>query len=391
MGIHGLSKFLGDQCPHVLRETKLENHFGRKIGLDASMAMYQFLIAVRSSGGEGAAMSQLTNEAGEVTSHLQGMFHRTIRMMEAGLKPVYVFDGKPPELKSKELDKRREGRLAAEAELKAAIESGDTEAQDKFSKRTVRATREQGDDCKRLLKLMGVPFYEAATEAEAQCAVLNKAGKLFATGTEDMDALTFGTPVLLRHLTFSEARKMPVLEIHLDEVLTALEISMDSFIDLCILMGCDYLPSIKGIGPKTAYTLVKKYGSIEKILESDEMKKQDKWAVPDDFLANFKSAREFFQKPDVHQLDGEFKWTDPDEEGLLAFLVDEKSFQKERVLKAIEKLKKTKGQATQGRLESFFGPSTMTKRKVEAPPSKGVKKAKPATAKGKAGGGKPRK
>ena len=44
MGIHGLSKFLGDQCPHVLRETKLENHFGRKIGLDASMAMYQFLV-----------------------------------------------------------------------------------------------------------------------------------------------------------------------------------------------------------------------------------------------------------------------------------------------------------------------------------------------------------
>lgn len=46
-----------------------------------------------------------------------------------------------------------------------------------------------------------------------------KAGKVFATATEDMDALTFGSNVLLRHLTFSEARKMPIQEIHLDKVL----------------------------------------------------------------------------------------------------------------------------------------------------------------------------
>lgn len=54
-----------------------------------------------------------------------------------------------------------------------------------------------------------------------------KAGKVFATATEDMDALTFGSSVLLRHLTFSEARKMPVQEIHLDRVLEGLALSQD--------------------------------------------------------------------------------------------------------------------------------------------------------------------
>ena len=80
------------------------------------------------------------------------------------------------------------------------------------------------------------------------------------------DTLCFKTPILLRHLTFSEARKMPIVEIHLDRILAELELSMDEFIDLCILLGCDYCDSIKGIGPHRALTLIKEHKSIEKIL-----------------------------------------------------------------------------------------------------------------------------
>ena len=64
----------------------------------------------------------LTNEAGEVTSHIQGLFNRTIRLMTNGIKPVYVFDGKPPTLKGGELAKRTKGRAKAAADLKAAEE-----------------------------------------------------------------------------------------------------------------------------------------------------------------------------------------------------------------------------------------------------------------------------
>ena len=101
-------------------------------------------------------------------------------------------------------------------------EAGDAEAVEKFARRTVRVTSEHNDECKKLLRLMGIPYVEAPCEAEAQCAALCKAGKVYATASEDMDSITFGTPVLLRHLTFSEARKMPIHEYHYAKVVEGL-------------------------------------------------------------------------------------------------------------------------------------------------------------------------
>src|SRR3978361_37860 len=101
MGITGLTKLISDNAPSAIRNNDIKNYFGRKVAIDASMSIYQFLIAVRQKDGV-----QLSNEAGETTSHLMGMFYRTIRMMENGIKPVYVFDGKPPDLKNGELAKR---------------------------------------------------------------------------------------------------------------------------------------------------------------------------------------------------------------------------------------------------------------------------------------------
>ena len=77
-----------------------------------------------------------------------------------------------------------------------------------MTKRSVRVTREQNEEAKKLLRLIGVPVIEAPTEAEAQCAELCRGGKVWAAGSEDMDTLTFGTPRMVRHLTFSEARKV---------------------------------------------------------------------------------------------------------------------------------------------------------------------------------------
>ena len=113
-------------------------------------------------------------------------------------------------------------KTQAEAEHVEAKETGTAEEIEKFARRTVRVTREQNDDCKKLLKLMGIPYVEAPCEAEAQCAALAKAGVVYAAASEDMDTLCFETPILLRHLTFSEQRKEPIQEIHLEKVLTGL-------------------------------------------------------------------------------------------------------------------------------------------------------------------------
>jgi len=373
MGILGLSKLVADEASSAIKENEIKNYFGRKVAVDASMSLYQFLIAVRQEGGAGG--QQLTNEAGETTSHLMGMFYRTIRMIDNGIKPVFVFDGKPPQMKAGELEKRTEKREVAQAALEKAKEEGNMEEVDKQSRRLVKVTKEHVEEVKILLKHMGVPFIQAPCEAEAQCAELAKAGKVYAVGTEDMDALTFGTPVLLRHLTFSEARKMPIKEFHLSSILEGFEMSPEQFVDLCILLGCDYVEKIKGIGPKKAIELVRKHDNIETILQNIDTAK---FQPPENWL--YTEARRLFKTPEVTPADEvELKWEKPDEEALVAFMCGEKGFQEERIRNGCKKLVKARGGATQGRLDSFFKvlPSpTSDGNKRKAEDSKGKSNAK---------------
>ncbi|CAG2167418.1 unnamed protein product [Oppiella nova] len=259
MGILNLSRLIADIAPEAIREVELKSLFGRRIAIDASMCIYQFLIAIRNKD------QLMTNEAGETTSHLIGLFYRTIKLLEMGIKPIYVFDGKAPQLKCGELTKRAERRKEAENKLADALEEQDIDNINKFNKRVVRVTRQHNSDCKKLLQLMGLPVIESPSEAEAQCAQLCKEGLVYATATEDMDALTFGSPRLIRNLTSGNNEK--VKEYYLDKVLEGLEMTHNQFIDLGILMGCDYCDSIKGIGGKKGLELMKAYGSIEQILE----------------------------------------------------------------------------------------------------------------------------
>uniref|UniRef100_A0A8D0L9B3 Flap endonuclease 1 n=1 Tax=Sphenodon punctatus TaxID=8508 RepID=A0A8D0L9B3_SPHPU len=369
MGIHGLAKLIADVAPGAIRENDIKSYFSRKVAIDASMSIYQFLIAVR----QGADMLQ--NEEGETTSHLMGMFYRTIRMMENGIKPVYVFDGKPPQLKSGELAKRTERRAEAEKQLQEAQEAGEEENVEKFSKRLVKVTKQHNDECKKLLTLMGIPYVEAPGEAEASCAALVKAGKVYAAATEDMDCLTFGSPVLMRHLTASEAKKLPIQEFHLNRILQDLDLTQEQFVDLCILLGSDYCESIRGIGPKRAIELIKQHKSIEKITQQIDSKK---YPLPENWL--FKEARQLFLEPEVvGSEDVELKWGEPDEEGLILFMCEEKQFNEERIRNGIKRLSKSRQGSAQGRLDDFFkvtGSITSAKRKEPEPKGSAKKKVK---------------
>lgn len=383
MGIKGLTKLLADNAPKSMKEQKFESFFGRKIAIDASMSIYQFLIVVGRSGTE-----MLTNEAGEVTSHLQGMFSRTIRLLEAGLKPVYVFDGKPPDLKKQELAKRFSRRADATEDLTEALETGNKEEIEKFSKRTVKVTKQHNEDCKKLLRLMGVPVIEAPSEAEAQCAALCKSGKVYAVASEDMDSLTFGAPKFLRHLMDPSSRKIPVMEFDITKILEELNLTMDQFIDLCILSGCDYCDSIRGIGGQTALKLIRQHGSIENILENIN---RERYQIPDDWP--YQEARRLFKEPQVFSDDEQLdiKWSAPDEEGLITFLVNENGFNSDRVTKAIEKIKTAKNKSSQGRLESFFKPVVSSSIPIKRKETEDKAAKETTNKKSKAGGGSKRK
>ncbi|KAL7498210.1 hypothetical protein ACHAWT_006163 [Skeletonema menzelii] len=431
MGIKGLAKLLSDEAPDSLREVPLSSLQGRKIAVDASMAIYQFLIAVRSGGPGGAAM-MLTNADGETTSHIQGLFNRTIRFITEGIRPAYVFDGKPPQFKSHELVKRREKRQKAEEALKAAEESGNVEEQDKQNKRLVRAGTKENNDCKKLLRLMGVPVIEAPCEAEAQAAALAEAGKVYATATEDMDALTFRTPIQIRKMTFANASKAEVQQISYAKAIEGLGITHEQFVDLCILLGCDYCDTIRGIGPKTALKLIREHKNIETILDvidrdkyvvpetyepmearkrkmEEDKKKAAKEADTDDeeddaakeekkededeeeLIPVFVEARRLFNQHEVLPSNEiELKWTECQPEPLKSFLVDDMGFNPDRVQSSIEKLQKAFKKSTkpQARMDMFFkvkaNPEADKKRAAKRKAEKDAEKAKKK--KGKAGG-----
>ena len=351
------------------------------------MAIYQFLIAVRSQNGAGGTAVMLTNADGETTSHIQGLFNRTIRFLTEGIRPVYIFDGKPPQIKSGELLKRRDKRDKAQAALKTAQEDGNVAEQDKHSKRLVRAGQQENEDCRKLLELMGIPIMIAPCEAEAQASYLAKVGKVYATATEDMDALTFQTPVLLRKMTFANNSKAMIQTMNYDKAMAGLGLNHEEFVDLCILLGCDYCDTIRGVGPKTALKFIREFKSIENILANID---REKYAVPDEWIPNetkkkqkieyntddddedtkpndetnqvdtivepiYVSARHLFHHHEVTK-DVDLKWKECQVDELTKFLVDDMGFNVERVKANIDKLQKAyKGMSKpQARMDSFF-------------------------------------
>lgn len=341
MGIKQLSKLIKEKCKKSIISRKMGYYSSSKIAIDASLCLYQFLIAVRADGanlGYGDA----------TTSHLVGMFYRTIHMVENGIIPVYVFDGKAPPMKAIELQRRSERRQKAQKMLESAKLEEDKKEIDKHEKRRVKVEESHVDDCKRLLQLMGVPFVTAESESEAYCSLLCKRGAVKAVATEDMDALCFGAPVLLRNMNASQSKSLDIDEYNLNAILGELELSMDSFIDLCILMGCDYCATIKGVGYKRAYDLVKKHGSIESIIESEKLE------IPDNF--DYKAARLIFNElSNIGEAESfEISYDQLDRDGLIQFLVKEKGFDEVRVLNGVEKMIKSSKRGCQIKLDAFF-------------------------------------
>ncbi|PXF46786.1 Flap endonuclease 1 [Gracilariopsis chorda] len=379
MGIKGLTKLIGDNAPRAINTNEIHSLFGRKIAIDASMCIYQLLVAVR------VGADNLTNDEGEVTSHLNGLFYRTIRLLEIGIKPVYVFDGAPPTMKSGELTKRAEAKKAAEEAAKKAREEGDLEMAEKFSRRVNRVTPAMIDSCKRLVRAMGVPAVEAPCEAEAQCAELVKNGDLFATASEDMDSLTFGTSRLIRYLwagTASTASKKGIkpTEFALDVVLQDLDLTLPQFIDLCILCGCDYVDGIKGVGVVKALNLIRKHGDLQKVV--DTLKKEKSYTVPDPYPVEV--LRQMFVEPIVTPAkDVVLKWKRPDVNAIKKLMIEENQFDSAKIENGIKRLLAAKQKTSQVRVDSFFKRATApneaeraAKRKAVAETNKKSKKSK---------------
>jgi len=289
---------------------------------------------------------------GNVTSHLIGLFNRTASFLQKGLKPVFVFDGKTPELKSRELAKRKELKQEARAKYKIAVKKKDIHAMKKYAGRFSYLSKEMVEQAKELVRLLGLPVVQAASEGEAQASYLVKKGDAWGVVSQDYDSLLYGADRLIQNLSIAGRRKKigslsyktvkPAL-INLSENLNNLKIDNEKLIALSMLVGTDYNPKgIKGIGPKTALKLVQKYDDFDKLF------KEAKWDDNCDHPWN-----EIFylikKMPVTDKYKIQFKR--PDKEGLVKFLVKGHDFSPDRVNNALEpiiKLNKARAQKNLG-------------------------------------------
>ncbi len=311
-------------------ELKLESLKGKKIGIDAYNTLYQFLTTIRGIDGE-----PLKNSQGEITSHLSGLFYRTSKLMEYGAMPVFVFDGKAPIEKEETRRKREEIKTDAEDKYKKALEDGDLEEARKFAGRTARLTEKMREEAKELLGYMGVPWIQAPSEAEGQCAVMVRKGELFGSVSQDYDSLLFGCPLLFRNVTVSGKRKAlksnyyytvnPEM-IYLEKTLKEIGIDRKQLIWLGLLLGTDFNEKIKGIGPKKGIEAVKGAGSFPEILEKLGAKIEYDW----------EKLENFFLEPPYEKLNFEYK--DVQREKLMEFLIERYDFSLGRIEGTIERL-----------------------------------------------------
>ncbi|HLD72599.1 MAG TPA: flap endonuclease-1 [Candidatus Nanoarchaeia archaeon] len=335
----------------VKKEISIKELKGKVLAIDSMNLLYQFLTTIRSADG-----SPLTDSKGRITSHLIGLFSRTTSLMEEGLKLVFVFDGKAPEIKLKTWEKRSEVKREAALKLKEAEKLGDLEAMKKFSSRTAVLSKEMLEEAKEVIRALGLPIVQAPSEGEAQAAYLARKGDAYASVSQDYDNLIFNSPRLIRNLSIEGRRKKagklgyekvnPEM-IELREVLINLGINLDQLIVLAILMGTDYDPGgIKGIGPKTALKMVKETSDFKAIFEKAEWNKH----YPD---LGWEEIFDTIKKIKITD-DYKLEWKAIDEIKLLHLLVEEHNFSEERVRGKIEKLKEIKKELGQKGLGSFI-------------------------------------
>ncbi|XP_018532702.1 probable flap endonuclease 1 homolog [Lates calcarifer] len=345
MGITKLAALIRTDAPNAISHKDISYYTGKVIALDTSIIVNQFRAAT------------------PMLSPLTGLFFRTLTFLEHDIKPVFVFDGKPPGEKSAVLEKRAEA-----AGWRSTNRTG--------------AASSQTKDCLHLLKLLGVPFIQAPGEAEALCAQLVREGTVDAVASEDMDTLPFGASVLIRQL--NAKRDSEVIEYSLPKLLEKLQINHEEFVDLCILLGCDYCDKISGLGPKRALTLIQKHRTIENVVLHVNRKTH-----PVPCLWKYKEARKLFL--DVPQtVAPELTWTEPDEEGLVGFLCHAKHVKVERVRRRMERFRQTRdswrkerekekaeGHSRQTRMEDFFRVTRKREQPKEAADSSSSNRKRP--------------
>ncbi|XP_010605754.1 flap endonuclease GEN homolog 1 isoform X1 [Fukomys damarensis] len=226
MGVNDLWQILEPVKQHV----HLRNLCGKTIAVDLSLWVCEAQSVKKMMGTV-------------VKPHLRNLFFRVSYLMQMDIKLVFVMEGEPPNLKADVMNKRNHMRYGA---------SGKTWSQKTGRSHFKSVLRE----CLEMLECLGIPWVQAAGEAEAMCAYLNIGGHVDGCLTNDGDAFLYGAQTVYRNFTMNA--KDPHVDCYtMSSIKNKLGLDRDALVGLAILLGCDYLPKgVPGVGKEQALKLI---------------------------------------------------------------------------------------------------------------------------------------
>ena len=289
MGIKGLNKIIKKEAPNAYQDVHISEYAYKKIAVDISLYVCKFK-AVCGDRWISAFINLVTclrrnnvhcvfvydtgappekEREREERSAQRAKATKNIEDLEEGLKN-YIRHGTVSDYLEKTSLKLLKGapkRLMAggfdssTAEINIPVEQI-RELIEKKKSQQLGITPADFELTKALFDVINVPYLDAPLEAETTCVDLALQGEVDAVLTEDTDVLAYGTPVFLSKFNTSTGICSQLIH---KEMLEEMEISNDSFLDLCIMCGTDYNKNIKGMGPVSVYKNVLTHGSIEAI------------------------------------------------------------------------------------------------------------------------------
>ncbi|NHN48529.1 flap endonuclease-1 [Halostella sp. JP-L12] len=309
----------------VIEPVPFDDLSGAVVGVDAHNWLYRYLTTTVRWTSDDA----YTTADGTEVANLIGVVQGLPKFFDHDVTPVFVFDGGPSELKQAEIEERREARAEREERLEDARERGDAVEAARLDSQTQRLTDVIHRTTRELLRRLDVPIVEAPAEGEAQAAHMARQEAIDYAGTEDYDALLFGSPVTLRQLTSKGDPERMDFQATLDRH----DLTWEQLVDVGILCGTDFNEGVTGIGPKTAVKAVKEHGDLWGVLEAR-----------DAYVENADVVRTLFLNPTVTD-DYEFdREIDPDLAAAREYVTEEWGVAPDEVERGFERIEESVSQ-----------------------------------------------
>ena len=279
----------------LLTKQNLSNFRGKTCAIDMMVWLYKGMYAVN-------------NNPNVKDIYLNFPLKMLTLLKENNINCIAVFDGNLLPAKLKEVEERRATKVANEILASKLREEGDIDRSNVVNNRSLNVNHIHINTLIYLLKKLNFKIIVAPYESDAQIAYLYHKNKIDFAITEDSDLIPYGVKRIAFKL--SEKGDFEYLNLNLNEIPREIINNLNEdgkfmlylthlkLVQFCVMLGCDYIKSIKGLGIRTLIKLFKEVNNFEDIIKAvssyGKYRFEDQNGDPELYLKQAKEACSVF-------------------------------------------------------------------------------------------------